>query len=85
MWGVSIAQPAAPACAARLRSCRPRAAPLALALSAFVVHASSSAMPGKVTVASTRVANYALGSKLLAPGSPGQQMVLHADWVTCTQ
>lgn len=48
----------------------------------------------KVTVASTRIANYALGSKVLpkesgsgdsSPNDPPTQLVLHADWVTCTQ
>ncbi len=47
-------------------------------------------MPEQMTVASTRVANYALGSKILngasevSVGKPAQ-LVLHADWVTCTQ
>ena len=46
----------------------------------------SSAPP--VTVASTRVANYALGSRLVPdpPSDPTPvQFILHADWVTCTQ
>ena len=41
-----------------------------------------------VTVASTRVANYALGSRLVPdpPSDPATvQFILHADWVTCTQ
>lgn len=41
-----------------------------------------------VTVASTRVANYALGSRLVPdpPSDPAPvQFILHADWVTCTQ
>ena len=43
-----------------------------------------------VTVASTRVANYAIGSRLVSD-SPSVsdatpiQFILHADWVTCTQ
>jgi len=40
---------------------------------------------------SPRAANYALGSHVLADSAPGSlnnapaQLVLHADWVTCTQ
>ena len=40
---------------------------------------------------SPRAANYALGSRVLADSAPGSlnnapaQLVLHADWVTCTQ
>ena len=52
----------------------------------------------KVTVAGTRIANYALGSSpaIISPASSSssssaspsadvEQMVLYADWVTCTQ
>ena len=53
---------------------------------------SSATMPdaGASSVAATRRANYALGSRLLrdaatrADYAPAQ-MVLYADWVTCTQ
>jgi hypothetical protein len=53
---------------------------------------SSATMPdaGTSSVAATRRANYALGSRLLrdaatrADDAPAQ-MVLYADWVTCTQ
>jgi len=43
-----------------------------------------------VTVASTRVANYAIGSRLVfdppsVSDSTPIQFILHADWVTCTQ
>jgi hypothetical protein len=38
------------------------------------------------TVASTRVHNYALGSRVVdAATSPVPRLILHADWVTCTQ
>mgnify|MGYP004082784761 FL=1 len=49
-------------------------------------------MANAPTVASTRVANFALGSRVLSDSdSAGAgtdapvQLVLHADWVTCTQ
>ena len=59
-------------------------------------HASSEdsapTMANAPTVASTRVANFALGSRVLSDSdSAGAgtdapvQLVLHADWVTCTQ
>jgi len=43
--------------------------------------------PAIATVASTRVHNYALGSRVVdAATSPVvPQLILHADWVTCTQ
>jgi hypothetical protein len=51
----------------------------------------SPTMANAPTVASTRAANYALGSRVLADSTAGAgknapaQLVLHADWVTCTQ
>ena len=60
-------------------------------------HASSEdsapTMANAPTVASTRVANFALGSRVLsdsasvpsAKTNAPAQLVLHADWVTCTQ
>ena len=43
-----------------------------------------------VTVAYTRVANYAIGSRLVSDSHSVSdatpiQFILHADWVTCTQ
>ena len=63
---------------------------------AVATHASfedpAPTMANAATVASTRVANFALGSRVLSDSdSAGAgtdapvQLVLHADWVTCTQ
>ena len=49
--------------------------------------ASQMGVDDDATVASTRVHNYALGSRVVdAATSPVvPQLILHADWVTCTQ
>ena len=64
---------------------------------AIATHASfedpAPTMANAATVASTRVANFALGSRVLsdsasvlsAKTNAPAQLVLHADWVTCTQ
>ena len=77
------------------RVCRPLPrAPRTFASSPTHASSEDSAPPmaNAPTVASTRVANFALGSRVLSDSdSAGAgtdapvQLVLHADWVTCTQ
>ena len=81
---------------ALVSSCLPPASAPPTHLASSPTHASSEdsapTMANAPTVASTRVANFALGSRVLSDSdSAGAgtdapvQLVLHADWVTCTQ